>query len=118
MRDEPQPKLPLPRARRPEFLVGHGMGALIALEWATQTSVAGLFLCGSGLALGIDDETGTLEVGKRADIVVWTESPFSVYSEARLVFIDGALRHDLDQPQDPWADFEVRQQIPVEGVTR
>ena len=39
------------------ILVGHGMGALIALEWATQTSVAGLVLCGSGLALGIDDET-------------------------------------------------------------
>ncbi len=69
-------------------------------------------------ALGIDDETGTLEVGKRADIVVWTESPFSVYSEARLVFIDGALRHDLDRPQEPWADFEVGQQIPVEGVNR
>ena len=38
-------------------LVGHGMGALIALEWAKQTSVAGLVLCGSGLALGIDDDT-------------------------------------------------------------
>ncbi len=39
------------------ILVGHGMGALIALEWAKQTRVGGLVLCGSGLALGIDDET-------------------------------------------------------------
>ena len=39
------------------ILVGHGMGSLVALEWARQTKVAGLVLCGSGLALGIDEET-------------------------------------------------------------
>jgi pimeloyl-ACP methyl ester carboxylesterase len=45
-------------ATRP-ILVGHGMGALIALEWARDRSdsVAGLVLCGAGLALGIQDET-------------------------------------------------------------
>ena len=43
-------------ADRP-ILVGHGMGALIALEWARSgTSVAGVVLCGAGLALGIADE--------------------------------------------------------------
>ncbi len=45
------------QAERP-ILLGHGMGALIALEWArTQPdSVGGLVLCGVGLALGIEDE--------------------------------------------------------------
>lgn len=40
-------------ASRP-VLVGHGMGALIALEWARShsESVSGLVLCGLGLALG------------------------------------------------------------------
>jgi len=39
------------------LLVGHGMGALIALEWARtrRDAVAGLVLCGAGLALGIED---------------------------------------------------------------
>lgn len=39
------------------LLVGHGMGALIALEWARtrREGVAGLVLCGAGLALGIED---------------------------------------------------------------
>lgn len=48
------------RVTRP-ILVGHGMGALVALEWARtrSDSVAGLVLCGSGLALGIDDEAIT-----------------------------------------------------------
>lgn len=45
-------------ATRP-LLVGHGMGALIAIEWARSSSesVAGLVLCGAGLALGIEDQT-------------------------------------------------------------
>lgn len=45
------------RAERP-ILVGHGMGALLALEWARTKpeSVAGLVLCGVGLALGVPDE--------------------------------------------------------------
>jgi pimeloyl-ACP methyl ester carboxylesterase len=40
------------------ILVGHGMGALLALEWARtrSDSVAGLVLCGVGLALGIPDD--------------------------------------------------------------
>ena len=37
-------------------LVGHGMGALVALEWAANADVAGLVLVGSGLALGLTDE--------------------------------------------------------------
>jgi len=45
------------RFERP-ILVGHGMGALIALEWARTAAdeVAGLVLCGAGLALAITDE--------------------------------------------------------------
>lgn len=44
------------RIDRP-LLVGHGMGALVALEWARtpSTPIAGLILCGVGLALGIDE---------------------------------------------------------------
>lgn len=44
-------------AKRP-ILVGHGMGALIALEWARagEDATSSLVLCGAGLALGIEDE--------------------------------------------------------------
>ncbi len=40
------------------ILVGHGMGALVALEWARADgdSVAALVLCGLGRSLAIDDE--------------------------------------------------------------
>jgi len=61
-------------------------------------------------ALGIDGVTGTLEPDKRADVVVWDGHPFSVYSRARLVFIEGVLRHDVDRPQT-WSDFAVGQEV-------
>jgi imidazolonepropionase-like amidohydrolase len=39
--------------------------------------------------LGIDAKTGSIEVGKDADIVVWDGHPLSVYSRCNLTFIDG-----------------------------
>ncbi len=60
-------------------------------------------------ALGIADQTGSIEVGKMADVVLWDRHPFSVYATARKVFIDGVLRHDADAPVAPWSDFEVGQ---------
>jgi pimeloyl-ACP methyl ester carboxylesterase len=41
------------------LLVGHGMGALVALEWARTRpdAVVGLILCGTGAALDIEDES-------------------------------------------------------------
>lgn len=45
------------RATRP-ILVGHGMGALVALDWARRDpgSIAGIVLCGTSGALGVRDE--------------------------------------------------------------
>ncbi len=61
-------------------------------------------------ALGILDRTGTLEHGKDADVVLWTGDPFSVYSHAEKVFIDGALMYDRDNPKlSPRSDFELGQ---------
>jgi len=58
--------------------------------------------------LGIDDQTGTLEVGKRADIAVWDGDPFSIYTGARWVFVGGVLRFDSEDTR-LWSDFELGQ---------
>src|SRR3954471_5777476 len=68
-------------------------------------------------ALGIDKVTGSLEAGKNADVVVWSSDPFSVYSRAEQVYIDGALLYDRNDPQkQPRRDFVVG--TTPEGVTR
>jgi imidazolonepropionase-like amidohydrolase len=65
--------------------------------------------------LGIDKEVGTLEVGKRADIVAWNRDPFSVYAKAMAVWVDGVQVLDLAKEQKdgrtPWSDFEVGREV-------
>jgi imidazolonepropionase-like amidohydrolase len=61
-------------------------------------------------SLGIFEETGSLEVGKAADVVIWTGDPFSVFTKAQQVYIDGALFFDLnDDDLLPVTDFELGQ---------
>ena len=61
-------------------------------------------------SLGIFDKTGSLEVGKNADIVLWSDNPFSTYARADKVYIDGGLAFDLGDPASwPVADFELGQ---------
>ncbi len=57
-------------------------------------------------AVGMFDKVGSLEPGKQADVVLWSGDPFSVYTRADLVFIDGALRHDRNAPRQT-SDFSL-----------
>jgi imidazolonepropionase-like amidohydrolase len=57
-------------------------------------------------ALGIDRVTGTLEAGKRADVVVWSRDPLSVYARAELVFVAGELAYDRKAGR-PITDLEL-----------
>ncbi|MEE4300395.1 MAG: amidohydrolase family protein [Pseudomonadales bacterium] len=49
-------------------------------------------------ALGIGDRTGRLEEGYAADVVLWDRNPFSDDARPLKVWIDGALRYEIDGP--------------------
>lgn len=44
--------------------------------------------------LHIDKRTGSIEVGKDADIVIWSEHPFSPYSHPEITMIEGVVYFD------------------------
>ncbi|MFN7111022.1 MAG: amidohydrolase family protein, partial [Brevundimonas sp.] len=78
-----------------------------AIGWITSNAAK---------AIGIADQTGSLEAGKRADVVIWSADPFSIYARADQVFIDGALTFDRTNPAyQPTSDFELGQ--PGYGLT-
>jgi len=68
-----------------------------ALRWVTANPA---------WVLGIDDVTGTLENGKRADVVVWTANPFSVYALADVVIVGGEVAYRRADRRTP-VDFEL-----------
>lgn len=68
-----------------------------AIRWITSNAAK---------SLGVADVTGTLEAGKMADVVVWNGNPFSVYSKAERVYIDGALAYERgNNAVNPVTDF-------------
>ena len=76
-----------------------------AIKWITANPAK---------ALGISKQTGSLEPGKRADIVIWDHDPFSIYARPDRVYLDGAIAYDRRDPRyQPRSDFELGQ--PGEG---
>ena len=75
-----------------------------AIRWITANTA---------WVLGIDEQVGSLEPGKQADLVVWSGDPFSVYSKPDLVFRAGTLIFDRGEPGlYPVSDFEVGRLAP------
>jgi imidazolonepropionase-like amidohydrolase len=86
--------------------IGFGITRAEAIAWITANPAK---------AMGIADQTGTLEAGKRADVVLWSADPFSVYALAEQVYLDGALVYDRKDPRfQPKSDFELGR--PGEGA--
>ena len=84
----------LAAGRRAGFDISEGR----AMTWITKNPAK---------SLGILDQTGTLEQGKDADIVIWSGNPFSVYTKAEQVYIDGALAFDKASNFMPHTDFDL-----------
>jgi imidazolonepropionase-like amidohydrolase len=77
--------------------VGIDISEDTALRWITANPA---------WVLGIDELTGTLEAGKRADVVLWSGHPFSVYSLADLVVAGGEVLYERSAARQA-TDFEL-----------
>ena len=52
--------------------------------------------------LGIDNRVGSIDVGKDADLTIWTGNPLELTSKAQEVFIDGKPVYTLQDGFLPW----------------
>lgn len=78
-----------------------------AIQWLTANPAK---------SMGIADQTGTLEAGKMADVVIWNGDPFSVYAKAEQVYVDGARVHDVnDASRRATSDFMLGQPATTGG---
>ncbi len=60
----------------------------------------------AAIQLGIDKWVGSVDVGKDADLVIWTSHPFSVYARVEQTYIDGTVYFDRTQDLARRADME------------
>ena len=93
------------KAQKAGLRLGIAIPDATVIQWITYNAAK---------AMGIADQTGSLEKGKMADVVLWNGDPLSVYSRPEKVWIDGALMLDATNPKTrPVSDFELGQ--PGEG---
>ena len=58
--------------------------------------------------LHIDHKTGSLKVGKDADVVVWSDHPLSINAKAEQTFVEGVRCFDIDR------DLALREAMRIE----
>ena len=79
--------------------MGYDISKGNAIKWLTSNSAK---------SIGLEDKIGHLKAGMNADVVLWSGDPFSVYTKADKVWIDGALRFDRQNPSlTPTSDFNL-----------
>jgi imidazolonepropionase-like amidohydrolase len=58
--------------------------------------------------LHLDGKTGSIKVGKDADVVLWSDNPLSIYAKAEKTIIDGIIYYDMEE------DKKLREDIRLE----
>lgn len=73
-----------------------------------ETEALKLVTINPAIMLHISDRTGSIKVGKDADLVLWTDHPLSVYARASKTMVDGTIYFDDER------DAKLKQEIDSE----
>jgi imidazolonepropionase-like amidohydrolase len=74
----------------------------------SETAALDLITINPAIMLHLGDRTGSIKVGKDADLVLWTDYPLSVYARASKTMVDGTFYFDEEQ------DAKMKEQIDTE----
>jgi imidazolonepropionase-like amidohydrolase len=74
----------------------------------SETDALKLVTINPATILHLADRTGSIKVGKDADIVLWTDNPLSIYARASKTMVDGTFYFDEEE------DSKMKEQIDSE----
>jgi imidazolonepropionase-like amidohydrolase len=69
-------------------------GKMVHYGGATEDEAIAMVTLNPAWIIGVQDHTGSIDVGKDADLVIWNMDPLSTYARAEKVYIDGDLFFD------------------------
>jgi imidazolonepropionase-like amidohydrolase len=74
----------------------------------SETDALKLITINPATILHLGDRTGSIKVGKDADLVLWTDYPLSIYAHAAKTMVDGTFYFDEEE------DSKLKDQIDIE----
>ncbi len=66
--------------------------------------------------LHIDKRTGSIAVGKDADLVLWSDNPLSIYAKAEYTIVDGTVFFDREKDKKMREDLQAEKQRLVKKI--
>jgi imidazolonepropionase-like amidohydrolase len=73
-------------------------GKMVHYGGATEDEALRMITLNPAWIIGVDERTGSIDVGKDADLVLWNHDPLSTYAQAQKVYIDGDLFFSTELP--------------------
>ncbi|MFP3941536.1 MAG: amidohydrolase family protein [Thermoanaerobaculia bacterium] len=69
------------------------------MKWGglSEGEALALVTINPAVQLGVEDRVGSIEEGKDADLVLWSEHPLSIYAVAQTVLVDGEVLFDRQE---------------------
>ncbi|MEP7218219.1 MAG: amidohydrolase [Bacteroidota bacterium] len=78
----------------------------------TEDEALALITINPAKELGIDDRVGSLEVGKEADIAIFSAHPLSIYAIPQKTIVDGVVRFDrANDPDDMRLNIDTKTSV-------
>jgi adenine deaminase len=74
----------------------------------SETDALAMVTINPAKMLHVDGQTGSIKVGKDADLVLWSDHPLSIYAKAEKTIVDGTIFFDREK------DAELRKQMQAE----
>jgi imidazolonepropionase-like amidohydrolase len=84
----------------------------------SETEALKLVTLNPAIQLGIDKRVGSIEVGKDADLVIWSKHPLSIYAVAQKSLIDGIVYFDREKDIAQRAELEKEKNDLIEKERR